>query len=422
MEEFVNYFDYGYAAPSPRDGEAFAIRLDAAPSGFGRDKLLLRVGIRAREADDEERPRAVLTFVIDTSGSMAREDRLGLVKRALGMLLDRLHRDDRVGIVEYGSKGRRVLSHRSAADRGAIMEAIDSLRPGGSTNAEQGLQIGYREASRAFKRGAVNRVILCSDGVANVGRTDAESILTTVGKYVAKGITLSTVGVGMGNYNDALMEQLADKGNGNYAYVDTLDEAHRVLVRQAAATLQVAAHDAKIQVEFNPEAVESYRLVGYENRALADRDFRDDRVDGGEVGPGHSVTALYELVLSNGCPSRAQSRGRGRLATVRVRYRDARCDNTREVSRTLAASDATGSFASAPASLQLAACAAEFAETLRGSRYARHGNLDDVLDVARRCREQYGNQSDVGELVRLMETARRLGGDRDGVARYDWDD
>jgi len=422
VEEFVNYFDYGYAPPSP-GGEAFAIRLDAAPSRFGRDKLLMRVGIKARETDEEEeRPRAVLTFVIDTSGSMSREGRLELVKRALRMFLDTLHRDDRVAIVEYGSKGRKVMSHRRVADRSAIMEAIGSLRPGGCTNAEEGLRIGYREASWAFKRGAVNRVILCSDGVANVGRTDAESILKTVAKYVAKGITLSTVGVGMGNYNDALMEQLADRGNGNYAYVDTLDEAHRVLVRQAAATLQVAARDAKIQVEFNPEAVESYRLVGYENRTLSDRDFRDDRVDGGEVGPGHSVTALYELVLSSAHPSRAQPRGRGRLATVRVRYGDARCGNRVEVSRTLAASDVVGSFASAPASLQLAACAAEFAEVLRGSRYAQHGSLDDLLDAARRCRGRYRHRGDVAELVRLIETARRLGGDRSGVARHDWDD
>lgn len=407
VEEFINYFDYGYAPPAA-PGEAFAIHLEAAPSRFGAGKVLLRVGIKGREVKAAERKDAVLTFVIDTSGSMAREDRLELVKKALRLLLDRLREGDEVGIAVYGSAGRKLLDHGGVDDRSEILKAIEGLRPEGSTNAEEGLAIGYRMAREAFKPGAINRVILCSDGVANVGRTGPESILKIIGEDAAAGINLSTVGFGMGNYNDVLMEQLADKGNGHYAYVDRLREARRVFVENLTGTLQVVARDAKVQVDFSPEVVRSYRLLGYENRDVADEDFRNDKVDGGEIGAGHSVTALYELKLLPG--------KEGRLATVRVRHKDAEGAEVREVLREIATSDVAAEFDGMSASFRLAACVAEFAEILRASYWARGSSLEDRLALANRCRTDYGEREDVKELVGLIEKARRLGADRRGLA------
>ena len=401
-EEFMNYFDYGYAPPETSAG-AFAIHTEAAPSRFGPNKTLLRIGIKAREVQPGDRKNAVLTFVIDVSGSMAREDRLELVKKSLRLLVDQLNEGDQVGIAVYGSTGRRVLDHHGVEDRHKILDAINRLRPDGSTNAEEGIVIGYKMARKAFRRGAVNRVILCSDGVANVGRTGPESILKSIKEQAAAGITLSTVGFGMGNYNDVLMEQLADKGNGNYAYVDTLKEAKRVFVRNLTGTLQVVARDVKVQVDFDPGVVRSYRLLGYENRDVADEDFRNDQADGGEIGSGHSVTALYELKL---WPDKT-----GRLATVSVRYKQADADTVREVAKQVATSDVAASFDKAPHSLKLAACVAEFAEVLRESDWARGGGLDAVLALARNCQSDFDHREDLVELVKLIEAARRLKAD-----------
>lgn len=415
VEEFVNYFNYDYAPPRT-SGEAFAICLDAAPSPFRKGRLLLRVGLKARQVDRRQRRPAALVFVIDTSGSMGIDGRLGLVQKSLRLLVDQLTDRDAVGLVEYGTEAREVLPLTSVRKRDRILAAIDRLRSGGTTNAEAGLRLGYRMVSRAADEAgqddrpeSVRRVILLSDGVANVGRTGPEEILQTVRKYVDQGVTLSTIGVGMGNYNDVLMERLADQGNGHYCYLDTLDQARRVFVDQLSATLELAARDAKIQVDFNRRVVRSYRLLGYENRELADRDFRNDRADGGEVGAGHSVTALYEL--------RLHDRSEGRLATVRVRYRPAEArpaaesddGDTIELARQIATDDLAESFADAPHSLRLAACAAEFAEILRGSRWARSSNFDHLIAETRRCDRGWGRSDDVKELVALMEKARRLG-------------
>ncbi len=399
-EEFLNYFDYGY--PPPQDG-AFRIHLAAAPSKFGDGKVLLCVGLKGREVDVADRKPAVLTFVIDISGSMEREDRLGLVKRSLRTLLHRLREDDRVGIAVYGSEGEKYMPHTGLDQRQGILDAIDRLAAGGSTNAEEGLAIGYQMADEAFRQGAVNRVVLCSDGVANVGHTGPESILRQIEEHARRGITLSTVGFGMGNYNDVLMEQLADKGDGNYAYVDRFSEARRVFVEKLTGTLQVIAKDVKIQVEFDPAVVRSYRLLGYENRDVADEDFRNDKVDAGEIGAGHAVTALYELKL---WPQKS-----GTLATVRVRYKQpgaTKTDEAQEVSREVMVDDISPSFDAAFRATQLAACVAEFAEILRDSYWARDGNLDDVLSLAEQCRKQMQSQTPVAELVELVKTARQL--------------
>jgi Ca-activated chloride channel family protein len=397
VEEFVNYFDYGYDGP---DEDAFAIHLEGAPSKFANAKTLLAIGLKARAECPEQRKPAVLTFVVDVSGSMAREDRLELVKKSLRLLVGELREGDRVGIAVYGSRGRRLLDHCGIDKREDILRALEGLRPEGATNAEEGLLVGYRMAREALRPGAVNRVILCSDGVANVGRTGPDSILQTVEADARQGILLSTIGFGMGNYNDILMEQLADKGNGRYAYVDRLDEARRAFVHGLTGTLQVVARQAKVQVEFHPAVVRSYRLLGYENRDLADRDFRNDQVDGGEVGAGHAVTALYELRLWAGKA--------GPLATVRVRHKDPDGDAVRETSRSIAADALAQRFEDASPRFQLATCVAEFAEILRASYWARGSRLDDVLPVAESCRDRLGRREDLQELVSLIQKARDL--------------
>ena len=372
VEEFVNAFDYNYTPPA---NEAFAVHLEGAPSKFGEGKRLqlLRIGIQGRVIPDTDRKDAILTFVIDVSGSMTRENRLGLVKKALTLLLEQLRPNDKVGIVVYGSNARVVLPHTGIVNREHILTAIRALAPEGATNAEAGLRMGYKLALQNSKPDCINRVILCSDGVANVGQTGSAAILKEIRTYVKEGITLTTVGFGMGNYNDILMEQLANKGNGSYAYVDTLKEAKRVFVENLTGTLQVIAKDAKIQVEFNPETVSRFRLLGYENRRLAHEDFRNDTVDAGEVGAGHSVTALYEIKLHEDA--------NGKLATVSIRHENPDTGNVTEVNRSISTDALKGSFEEATPAFQLVASVAEFAEILRGSFWAQDGNLESVRET-----------------------------------------
>ncbi|MDE0314067.1 MAG: von Willebrand factor type A domain-containing protein [Candidatus Poribacteria bacterium] len=401
VEEFVNAFDYDYTPPTD---ETFAIHLEAAPSKFGEGKRLqlLRIGIQGHIIPDTDRKDAKLTFVIDVSGSMSLETRLELVKKALRLLVDQLRDGDEIGIVIYGTTARVLLPHTRNVNREHILAAINSLRPEGVTNAEAGLRLGYQLALQNFGPDHINRVILCSDGVANVGITGAEGILTEIEKYVEHGIYLTTVGFGMGNYNDTLMEQLANQGNGSYAYVDTLDEARRIFVENLTGTLQVIAKDAKVQVEFNPETVSRFRLLGYENRRLDHEDFRDDDVDAGEIGSGHSVTALYEIKL--------QSEGVvGKLATVFIRHEDPDTTNVTEVSREIFANELKRTFEEASTSYQLAASVAEFAEILRGSYWAQQGSLDAVkktLEGTFPFPHQRTPQQD--ELIALVREAIRL--------------
>jgi Ca-activated chloride channel family protein len=291
VEEFVNSFDYGDRPPRRGD---FRLAAEGAPAPFaaGERYYLLRFAVSARQVAAKDRPPAVLTFVVDTSGSMNRENRLGLVKSALYELLDHLRSDDRVGLVVYGSRGEVLLE--PTTDHEAIRSAIGRLHGGGSTNAEEGLLLAYELADEYRDRDGINRIILCSDGVANVGRTGPESILERIEHFTEEGIELTTVGFGMGNYNDVLMEQLADTGDGRYAYVDALPEARRILVEELTGTLMTIGSEAKAQVEFNPGVVSRYRLLGYENRDIADERFRDPTVDAGEIGSGHTVAALYD--------------------------------------------------------------------------------------------------------------------------------
>ena len=395
VEEFVNTFDYNYTPPTDN---AFAIHVDGAPSRFGEGKRLqlLRIGLQGRVIPAAHRKDAILTFVIDVSGSMQKENRLGLVKKALTLLVDQLRPTDKVGIVVYGSRGRLVLPHTGIEQRSEILAAINSLAPGGSTNAEEGLRIGYDLAWRNASVNHVNRVILCSDGVANVGNTGPDEILKEIRTYVNKGITLSMVGFGMGNYNDVLMERLADTGDGSYAYVDTLTEAKRIFVENLTGTLQLIAKDAKIQVDFNSEVVSRFRLLGYENRSLNHEQFRDDTVDAGEVGSGHQVTALYEVKLN---PDAI-----GKLATVSIRYADPDNHRVSEVSEDISVSQLHESFDAAPATFRLAAGVAEFAEILRESYWAKDGSLDLVRQVVKDAFPEADSEQ-VVELMYLVNKA-----------------
>ena len=398
VEEFVNAFDYNYTPPSQ---DAFAVHIEGAPSRFGEGKRLqlLRIGIQGRVVPDENRKEATLTFVIDVSGSMAMENRLGLVKRALTLLVEQLRPSDEVAIVVYGTRARTVLRHTGIEGREEILEAIHSLESDGSTNAEEGLRLGYELASRNARVGRINRVILCSDGVANVGETGPDAILREIRAYVKEGITLTTVGFGMGNFNDILMEQLANKGNGFYAYVDTLNEAKRVFVENLTRTLQIIAKDAKIQVEFNPEVVSRFRLLGYENRRLDHEDFRDDDADGGEIGSGHSVTALYEIKLHEGTS--------GQMATVFIRHEDPDTHHISETDEGIFTTELKRVFEDASPEFQLAATVAEFAEILRESYWARGGSLAAVSQSLKGIAPQIPNAS-VDELMNLVSRANRF--------------
>ena len=398
VEEFVNAFDYNYAPPSQ---DTFAVHIEGAPSRFGEGKRLqlLRIGIQGRVVPDENRKDATLTFVIDISGSMAMENRLGLVKRALTLLVEQLRPSDEVAIVVYGTRARTVLRHTGIEGREEILEAIHSLESDGSTNAEEGLRLGYELASRNARVGRINRVILCSDGVANVGETGPDAILREIRAYVKEGITLTTVGFGMGNFNDILMEQLANKGNGFYAYVDTLNEAKRVFVENLTRTLQIIAKDAKIQVEFNPEVVSRFRLLGYENRRLDHEDFRDDDADGGEIGSGHSVTALYEIKLHEGTS--------GQMATVFIRHEDPDTHHISEIDEGIFTTELKRVFEDASPEFQLAATVAEFAEILRESYWARGGSLAAVSQSLKGIAPQIPNAS-VDELMNLVSRANRF--------------
>ena len=394
VEEFVNYFDQEY--PQPRRG-AFAIHVDGARSPFTQDTWIARVGIQGRDVPDHRRKDATLVFVIDTSGSMSRENRLELVKRALRLLVRELRPTDQIGIVTYGNRGHAILNPTEAKHDDYILEVIDGLYPGGSTNAEEGLRLGYEMADRWLNPERITRIILLSDGVANVGQTGPEAILNQVRKYVNEGVTLSTVGVGMGNYNDVLMEQLANDGDGNYFYIDNLTEAWKSFVDNLTSTLQVIARDAKIQVSFNPDVVHSYRLIGYENRDVADRDFRNDSVDAGEVGAGHSVTALYEL--------RLHERIDGPIAKVHVRYEDADSQRIFEVDRNFNINDLHQHFESASPRFQLAATVAQYAEVLRESYWAQHTTFNDVRYHADRVGGILRNDPEVTEFARLVSMA-----------------
>ncbi|HEY9527320.1 MAG TPA: von Willebrand factor type A domain-containing protein [Anaerolineales bacterium] len=400
VEEYVNYFEQGYPSPPPH--QAFGIYVDGAPAPFTQSERyqMLRVGIQGYQVPEEERKDASLTFVIDVSGSMDMDNRLGLVKRSLELLVEQLRPYDRVSIVVYGSDARVVLEPTPGSDKGEILEAIYSLHPEGATNAEAGIRLGYQMAMHAYNPDGINRVILCSDGVANVGETGPEAILEEVRHYVEENVTLTTIGFGMDNYNDVLMEQLADNGDGFYAYVDDPREARRLFVDQLTGTLQTIAMDAKVQVEFNPEVVMRYRLVGFENRAIADHQFRDNSVDAGEIGAGHSVTALYEIKL--------YPEAYGNIATVFMRWQDPDTRQVVELSRDFGTGELVGDFEYANPYFQRSVIVAEYAEILKKSYWAEESSLAYVYHEAIRVSELVAWDENMGEFMELIRRASQL--------------
>jgi Ca-activated chloride channel homolog len=409
-EEFVNAFRQDYPEPA---GNGFTVRTDGAPLPPGHrttgDTRILRVGLRTRADDPSRRPDAALTFVVDVSGSMGEPGKLDLVKSALHTLVEQLRPTDSVALVAYDDNARTLREMTSVRDRRALLDAVDGLRVGGSTNLEAGLVRGYEVARAGFRSGASNRVVLLSDGLANVGDTDATPILDRVREAAAKQISLLGVGVGS-DYGDALMEQLADRGDGFVVYVSDVEQAKRIFVDRLPATLAVRALDAKVQVTFDPAVVSAYRLIGYDDRALRSSDFRNDRVDGGEVGPGHTVTALYTV--------RLRGRAAGRVAETRVRWLDPTSREPAETATTVTVDDLGRPLEAASAQLRVDYAAAYFAEVLRGSRYGDEVRLSDLASIAEHAATKTDNgptgaepapgDADVADLASLIRRAERI--------------
>jgi Ca-activated chloride channel family protein len=403
MEEFINAFDYAYPQ---RDDATFAVHAEGAPSPFapaGQELTLLKIAVKARTVGRDQRRAAHLVFVVDASASMGQADRLPLVQAALNLLVDRLSDVDRVSLVTCANEARLHLEAVPARQKDTIRRTINAIQPAGPTNLMAGLELGYAMARKAFVAGQVNQVVLCSDGVANVGQTEAQAVLQEVTEDRKQGITLTCVGVGYGAYNDAFLEALADQGDGRYVFLDSSEQAREILVGQLAATLQTVAWDARIQVRFNPSRVRRYRLIGYENRDIEDQRFRDDTIDAGEVGSGQCSTALYELELTTAAVTDDTD-----LGTVFVRYRHAETGQVEEISRSLAGVIVRRTSVEENPRLFLAAGAARFAEWLRQSEHARHTTLADVQRLLDRVSAALPLDRDMQDLSALAHQAENL--------------
>jgi len=397
-EEFVNYFEYSYAPPKTT-AVPFAVHMEAAPSPFEKNLTLLRIGVKGYEATGKARKPVHLTFLVDTSGSMGSTDKIGLLKKALNYLVDQLKPGDTVALCTYAGSVRKVLDPTGMNQRAKIHQAISRLNSGGSTAMSSGLQLAYKLAYKNFKGRSVNRVIVCTDGDANVGRTSYGDMLSSIKHYSEEGITLSAIGFGMGNYKDHRMEQLADKGNGNYYYIDSYREAQRVFGKNLMGTLQVIAKDVKIQVEFDKQAVKKYRLVGYENRDIADKDFRNDKVDAGEIGAGHAVTALYELELTN---------PKARFATVRIRWKKPQGAKADEKAYPFNPRKLESSFRQSSPDFRRAVAAAALAENLRNSPFKESWTIAKAKQLAQQSLSRESKEE--LELIQLIDKAARLMG------------
>nr|WP_180203760.1 VWA domain-containing protein [Pseudomonas sp. SbOxS1]NYU03496.1 VWA domain-containing protein [Pseudomonas sp. SbOxS1] len=412
LEEMVNYFPYDYALPT--DGSPFGVTTELAASPWNPHTRLLRIGIKASDRTVAELAPANLVFLVDVSGSMDRREGLPLVKSTLKLLVDQLREQDRVSLVVYAGESRVVLEPTSGREKAKIRAAIDQLTAGGSTAGASGIELAYQQAQQAFIPKGINRVLLATDGDFNVGVSDFDSLKQMAVDKRKTGVSLTTLGFGVDNYNEHLMEQLADAGDGNYAYIDNLREARKVLVDQLGSTLAVVAKNVKLQVEFNPAHVSEYRLLGYENRALKREDFSNDKVDAGEIGAGHTVTALYEIVpkgekgwlepLRYAQPGAAVSEKHGELAMLRVRYQSPEGGNSRLIERPIVDSP-TGK---ASDDLRFAAAVAAFSQQLKDGRYTGEFSLKDTEALARGARgdDRFGLRSEFIQLVELAQSLR----------------
>jgi Ca-activated chloride channel family protein len=426
-EEMINYFPYDYAAPRSA-AQPFSSNIAVFPSPWSAGRKLVRIGIKGYSVQRATRPRANLVFLIDTSGSMNAPNRLPLVQQSLSMLLDQLGPQDKVAIVAYAGSAGTVLEPTPASQKATIRAAIHRLGAGGSTAGAEGIRQAYALAERNHDPDGVNRVVLATDGDFNVGITNPDELKGFVERERRKGVFLSVLGFGMGNYNDALMQTLAQNGNGAAAYIDTVAEARKTLVEEATSTLFPIAKDVKIQVEFNPATVAEYRLVGYETRMLAREDFDNDTVDAGDVGSGQSVTALYEIVPVGGpraigdrryaAPAARPAAGpSSEYGFVKIRYKLPKSSVSRLISTPIARSAEVSRFADAPLDARFAAGVAAFAELLRGGRYAGSMGYDDILRMVSTARgsDRFGYRSELVQLVRAASAARPMEGQGQGT-------
>ncbi|MEB2025055.1 von Willebrand factor type A domain-containing protein [Xanthomonas campestris pv. campestris] len=375
VEELINYFRYD--DPAPTDGTPFAVRTELAPTPWNTDTLLLRIGVAGREVPTAALPAANLVFLVDVSGSMGAPDKLPLLQSSLKLLVRQLRKQDRITLVTYAGSTAVVLPPTSGAQQTRIVEAIDSLQSGGGTAGASGIELAYKAAQQAYLRGGINRILLATDGDFNVGVTDFDQLKGMAAEKRRSGVALSTLGFGTGNYNDTLMEQLADAGDGAYAYIDSALEARKVLTHELGSTLATIARDVKIQVEFNPDTVKEYRLIGYENRALRREDFNNDQVDAGDIGAGHTVTALYEITPAQGAASvdplryattaarRPQPTTGNELAHVKLRYKLPEAQRSRLLDTVVRANQQQALAATSDA-FRFSAAVAGFGQRLRG--------------------------------------------------------
>jgi Ca-activated chloride channel family protein len=417
VEEMINYFTYDYR--EPEGDKPFSIDLDATACPWDPSHRLVRIGLKGREVTNEKRPASNLVFLLDVSGSMMPAERLPLVKQAMRLLVDKLTEKDRVAIVIYAGGSGLALSSTSGNEKEKILRALEELQAGGSTNGAEGIELAYKVAADNFIKGGVNRVILATDGDFNIGVTNQGDLIRLIEQKAKSGVFLSVLGVGTDNLKDSTMQKLADKGNGNYAYLDSIDEARKVLVQQINGTLMTIAKDVKIQVEFNPARVASYRLIGYEKRLLRKEDFNNDKVDAGEIGAGHTVTALYEVVpagagatdpatsvppvdpLKYGPNTTNTTNGSGEMVTVKLRHKkpDGEVSELTERSFT----DNGAKFENAAPDLKFAAAVAEFGMLLRDSQYKGKGTFGAVIEWA-----QEGKGPDAaGYRAGFIEMARK---------------
>jgi Ca-activated chloride channel homolog len=417
IEELINYFDYDYPLPPTRE-EPFSTNVSVVPSPWAEGRQLVHIGLQGYDIERANRPPLNLVFLIDVSGSMETPDKLALAVRGFSMLVEQLTARDRVSIVVYAGAAGAVLEPTRGDDHGRILDALNRLKAGGSTAGGEGLELAYALAEQNFSREAVNRVILATDGDFNVGITDTEQLQDFVERKRDTGIYLSVLGFGAGNYNDALMQRLAQNGNGVAAYIDTIAEAQRVLSEEANGALFPIANDVKIQVEFNPARVAEYRLIGYETRMLQREDFNNDRIDAGEIGAGHSVTAVYEITPVGGPtfsdplryqPAAASANAdSNELAFVRIRYKLPGQNTSRLIERPITDRDAVSSIAQAPEAARWATAVAGYGQLLRGDAYVgRDYEWRDVIALARNSRgeDPHGWRA---EFVQLAQQASRL--------------
>jgi Ca-activated chloride channel homolog len=398
VEEFVNWVPYDYAPP--KSGSApFAVHLEAAANPFMDGHHVLRVGVKGKELEGERAP-VHLTFLVDTSGSMGSHDKLPMAQRALHHLVDNLDVEDTIALATYAGHTAKILGPTPITQKGRIHQAIDQLSSGGGTAMSSGMELAYQMASESYLHGSENRVVVLSDGDANIGRTGHEDMLRTIRNHAEEGITLTTVGFGMGNYKDTMMEQIANQGDGNYFYIDTFNEAKKVFGTDLSGTIQTIARDVKIQVEFDAEKVWTYRLIGYENRDIADRDFRNDAVDAGEIGTGHSVTALYDVVLNKGA--------RGALATVRLRAKTPGPDRPAREWRTSFEGSPYVNMSDATPDLRVAFATATFADKLRGNSDAAEVSYAALAAMVERAGRGFEEDAD---LVANLRRASALSGE-----------